>query len=673
MFTEKFYSGPTIQSPNQERGRYNEEDDDDDDDDVNRSTLVALRCENCGVRFSDTSALADHRMLCGGRAKILMPYDPPANGFLHNGFPNLAHTRPVVGDRTSGKDFSDDDGVDDKEDFDSLGEESRVRRRNDFDNGDDDDDRPEEDYHSGGFKRKLSESSPDVRVKSQMRSDENFILGLRNRMVNSLNSFKDRRLEDLSTEQGRHHEGDDDDDNDDEKDNVESQMAEKRRRFTTEEAEEDEEPSRRRGPNDPAVIWALKAAQRGMFGDLNNVSLEPLAATRAAVSQQSMLDSPSTGRGGGLPGHQKIPHDREGLPEEVNMFRSMLFQLQQQQFMQIQMIQEMRRQLISSGVDPKQLPADMDLNMMTSEGLASVGAAMSGLQAARNGGSVTAPGAAVGAGSLGQMPKGFNFPDLITSSRAHLADNNRRPSREPSPSADARADQSKDGDDGAQAQCKQASDSDQDKERSANRPNAESDDVRNDEIRNGPPKISTSLPSAFPTPADLTQKYLNLAGSNLSPFSGLLASPSLQSSSSSSSSSVPPPGRNPLEILQEKTAASLSALPLPASLGGLRPPHSSATTSASPAFPGSEPKPYTSSSSMLNSSALFASSPSLSALQKETDALKPSPILPPISLPMTPEAYKGYIQRGTREKLKLCDTDKRPEQSDFTARFSLQE
>lgn len=42
------------------------------------------------------------------------------------------------------------------------------------------------------------------------------------------------------------------------------------------------------------------------------------------------------------------------------------------------------------------------------------------------------------------------------------------------------------------------------------------------------------------------------------------------------------------------------------------------------------------------------SSASLSALQRETDALKAS-LLPGIHLPMTPEEYRGYCQRGTGE------------------------
>lgn len=42
-------------------------------------------------------------------------------------------------------------------------------------------------------------------------------------------------------------------------------------------------------------------------------------------------------------------------------------------------------------------------------------------------------------------------------------------------------------------------------------------------------------------------------------------------------------------------------------------------------------------------------SASLSALQRETDALKAS-ILPGIHMPMTPEEYRGYCQRGTGER-----------------------
>ncbi|XP_012937312.1 sal-like protein 1, partial [Aplysia californica] len=135
---------------------------------------------------------------------------------------------------------------------------------------------------------------------------------------------------------------------------------------------------------------------------------------------------------------------------------------------------------------------------------------------------------------------------------------------------------------------------------------------------------------------DITEKYLFSKQPYLDPN----AKDGMNSSSVSPSSMGLT--RNPLEILQEKTAASLSSLPLPLGLKTLPSASDSKVSSASGSIFSSS-----NSSSSLSSSALFASSPSLSALQKETDALKPSPILPPITLPMTPEDYKGYIQRGT--------------------------
>lgn len=248
---------------------------------------------------------------------------------------------------------------------------------------------------------------------------------------------------------------------------------------------------------------------------------------------------------------------------------------------QIQMIQQMRRQLIASGVNPGLLPADIDLNMMSSEGLASVGAAMSGLQNA----TVTAALTREGANASSRSPShGDRSRD---SSPTHSESSHKGGDRLSSPLST------------------KSSDKDVERLREVCKP-----------------KEEKTLP------------VINFADKYLSPSNPL--SDTLYCKDHALSS---PLTRNPLEILQEKTAASLSSLPLPL---GFR---SSSSMDI---------KPPSSSSSLLNSSALFASSPSLSALQKETDALKPSPILPPLSIPMTAEDYKGYIQRGTSKCFTMC-------------------
>ncbi|KAK3760961.1 hypothetical protein RRG08_022368 [Elysia crispata] len=615
--SDDLYPVMRSQSPNTSVRRYHD-DDDDQEEDLNRPGLPEVRCDNCGVRFSDQATLEDHRTFCGTRAKIFMPYDPPANGYIHNGFPGLARSQASSGDISPGRDLSDEK----EEDLDSEADEAHSRTRDELD------ERPD----TPGFKRKLGECSPDDKLRSQIRSDESFILGLRNRMVNSFNSFRDRRLGAELGDQG-----------DLEGEHSLTPVSKedlKRRRFSGDAS--GSEATKASSSEDSAVTWALKLAGRGLFGDVNNVSLEPLAATRAAVSQQGMLDSRA-----GDARDERADRPRQGLPDEVNVFRSMLFQFQQQQFMQIQMIQQMRRQLIASGLDPKHLPADMDLSMMSSEGLASVGAAMSGLQNA----AAAAAAKAARSGTSGPVdlaPKGFNFPDLISSTREAVGQGDGRLSGSCSPVTQDRREAGKDN---SSPQSPSSADDESKRQSRTGNDAVENDSKyreKGDEFApvSAPSSLSSSS-SSFPVHSELSRKYLHLSDNDLSPFSGFLAS---ASSKPSSSSSLPPPGRNPLEILQEKTAASLSALPLPGSLSGLRPPLSSpstASTSAGTVFPGSEPKPLSGSSSLLSSSALFASSPSLSALQKETDALKPSPILPPISLPMTPEAYKGYIQRGT--------------------------
>ncbi|CAG5118217.1 unnamed protein product, partial [Candidula unifasciata] len=238
------------------------------------------------------------------------------------------------------------------------------------------------------------------------------------------------------------------------------------------------------------------------------------------------------------------------------------------------MIQQMRRQLIASGVNPGLLPADIDLNMMSSEGLASVGAAMSGLQNATVSAALTREGSRTASRSPSHGDRSRD------SSPAHSESSH------------------KGGECLSPLVSTKSIDKDIERLREVCRPREEK-------------TLST---------IDYAEKYL-------SPSRPLSDSPYCKDHVLSA-----PLTRNPLEILQEKTAASLSSLPLPLVF------RSSSSMDI---------KPPSSSSSLLNSSALFASSPSLSALQKETDALKPSPILPPLNIPMTAEDYKGYIQRGT--------------------------
>ena len=153
---------------------------------------------------------------------------------------------------------------------------------------------------------KLGECSPDDKLRSQIRSDESFILGLRNRMVNSFNSFRDRRLGAELGDQG-----------DLEGEHSLTPVSKedlKRRRFSGDASGSD--ATKASSSEDSAVTWALKLAGRGLFGDVNNVSLEPLAATRAAVSQQGMLDSRA-----GDARDERADRPRQGLPDEVNVFQ----------------------------------------------------------------------------------------------------------------------------------------------------------------------------------------------------------------------------------------------------------------------------------------------------------------------------------------------------------------
>ncbi|KAH9515706.1 Sal-like protein 1, partial [Bulinus truncatus] len=497
-------------------------------------------CDKCGVCFTDIAQYLTHKKLCATRSRILMPYDPPSvNGYIQNGY----------GPRgVRGKDYSD--GEDDRDDYDSAGDQEDRPRGHDPAFG-----QPDSGELTRGRKRSREEEEEEdfkndenVRYRPQIRPDENFLYGLKNKMIQS---FRDKSAEEKDRSGTRLKMPEDDSREEDE-----AQLLRKGRKGN-------DTSSERSGPGgsdkeDPAIAWAVKAAERGIFGGNSNVTLEPLPATSAAVAQCG---------------------DRD---EEVNMFRTMLFQLQQQQMMQIQMIQQMRRQLIASGVNPSMLPADIELSMMTSERLASVGAAMSGLQNAN------VAAAAVARDSMSTPSARYRSGSRSPTHRGH--------SRDPSPSASENSQR-----DPPSSSSPTTTLPGRGSEKDPERPRE-------------PARAAEERHNGF----DITGKYL-------SPNA-----PSMDSSYLRHPGSSSPISRNPLEILQEKTAASLSSLPL--SLGVAR---------------SSEGKSSSSSSSLLNSSALFASSPSLSALQKETDALKPSPILPPLSIPMTAEDYKGYIQRGT--------------------------
>lgn len=239
----------------------------------------------------------------------------------------------------------------------------------------------------------------------------------------------------------------------------------------------------------------------------------------------------------------------------------------------------MRRQLIANGINPNMLPADMDLKLMSSESLASVGAAMSGLQNHRL--SLDSSRAAL------KPPPSSPLENAISPTTAQ-----KEVSRCSSP---------------LQTEVPDKRDDDTSSHVS------ESPDSHLQHLQDEGAKLKEENTTSV---MDHSERYIS--------------TPPFDSSYSKEHMSLATLNRNPLEILQERTAASMSTFPPPL---GFR--SSSSTINKS------------SSSSLLSSSALFASSPSLSALQKETDALKPSPLLPPLSMPMTAEDYKGYIQRGT--------------------------
>ncbi|XP_012937310.1 dentin sialophosphoprotein, partial [Aplysia californica] len=426
-------------------------------------------CEKCGICFSDPGQYLAHKKLCGNRNRLLMPYDPPVNGLLQNGYDldsgggggggeggggggviegSRKRTRKGVVRRVSGEEM---------ERMRDIGEEEWREERIEEEEGsllngaDDIEDNAEADVcgdelRNSRLNEETATAGADSRFRGKIRSEENFILGLRNRMANSFPEMGEKHSVDKDGE-GRSLDlrgpndncfdrNDNDDNNDDHDDDNRSNDGDNEDRikrqklngvdFTSpksdssasnkknsinnssssnnnnnnssskegnEDNDEDDDENAinddvdemvagdghesagfRKGATGPgghadrALAWALGAAGQGLFSaGHNSVTLEPLAATSAAVAQ-----SVDGVRPGGRPG--------EAVPEEVNVFRNMLFQLQQQQMMQIQMIQQMRRQLISSGVNPNLLPADIDLNLMTSEGLASVSAAMSGLQ-----------------------------------------------------------------------------------------------------------------------------------------------------------------------------------------------------------------------------------------------------------------------------------------------------
>lgn len=234
-----------------------------------------------------------------------MPYDPPVNGYLQNGY-DFSRSNYEL---NMGKDFSDGEYRDDKDDFESMDEEERMRN----DNGED------EDGDEGRGKRKRRHTNEDEvendeegQYLSQARSDENFTYGLKSAMTKSLQGIRDGRCEGDFSAAGKNDTCNDDDRGDEGKDS---------RRKSRKSNDLDSERPRSSSSNkleDPAIAWAMKAAERGLFTGNTNVTLGPLAATSAAVAQCGDRLGP-----------------REPVPEEVNMFRTMLFQLQQQQMMQV--------------------------------------------------------------------------------------------------------------------------------------------------------------------------------------------------------------------------------------------------------------------------------------------------------------------------------------------------
>ncbi|CAG5130903.1 unnamed protein product [Candidula unifasciata] len=480
-------------------------------------------CERCGVCFTEPSQLATHRQRCGSLDRIPMPYDPP----VENHYPyRNTNFYPRIHKNLNGVDCAkmDDEVVPDK-------------LYQDHSNGD---------LHK---KRKRKDDDENDEHRSPFRSNQKCILNLDKRMSNFLHDKRNTRSD------------------------IDNDTVMKERRFDIDSQDEKvkslgnpEDNSEEllskpfQNGEDPAVIWAMQAAEKGLFGGGDCLGVGSAASNSSTKSPcGNRLTSSGT------------------MSDEVSMFHNMLFQLQQQQVMQIQMIQQMRRQLIANGINPNLLPADIDLKLMSSESLASVGAAMSGLQNHRLSLETSRDVLKFG---LQNHRRSLDSPQHFVKSTPPPAMLLSTPERDAS--------------------------------RYSSPLQAEVLDKREDDT-----------PSPGSESSD-KQHNLHLGDRNTAPF---------DSGYSKEQPSLTSLYRNPLEILQERTAASLTSHQLPL---GLRSSSSSTVIKSS-------------SSSLLNSNALFASSPSLSALQKETDALMPSPLLPPLSVPMSAEDYKGYIQRGTSE------------------------
>ena len=92
-------------------------------------------------------------------------------------------------------------------------------------------------------------------------------------------------------------------------------------------------------PDMPSYVQSLSNLLSGVTGNSNsNVMLEPLEATKAAVAQFAENNLP-------------------GKEQDVNKLQTTLYNLQQQQIMQLQLIHQLQQQLIAGGVQSGQLPS----------------------------------------------------------------------------------------------------------------------------------------------------------------------------------------------------------------------------------------------------------------------------------------------------------------------------
>ena len=318
------------------------------------STLSS--CHKCGICFSDPEQFHAHRKLCGNRNRLLMPYDAPVNTLLHNGF-DLDRGGGECGVITEGRKrarkgvvrrLSGDRDLDRMRDIEDDRWDESDEKESNLMNGDVDHD--DDDFDSDDLKNSRNEnivnSDMEPPFRGHLRSEENFLLNLRNRMTNPLSDKTDQQTHGTDSDDVIHG----------------SYVRRARSSEENEDSSEESEEMRRKRPKllHHPIFNGMSRFDNPMFKRRDSREIRPQHSDEEDVddngenehSNEKITNINKSGNsdsvrdralawalkaaGNGMLGGNFRDEPRgNGVPEEVSVFRNMLLQLQQQQVMQV--------------------------------------------------------------------------------------------------------------------------------------------------------------------------------------------------------------------------------------------------------------------------------------------------------------------------------------------------